>query len=215
MTTVTALDQFGTTRRQLLQELLGEPHGVSVQVLCTALGISHNAVRQHLNALMSEGFVVAGREQPTGGRPEARYVLTDTGRSLFPRHYDWIAIGLLEEIHARYGASVAADMLESMGRRFGAHALEAHSFASPTDRLKALAERMDALGYATDLVTHGDEMQIEARNCPFEAICRRFPEVCRFDQAFLEAASGQTVTIAQCAAHGAATCRFGFSHSPA
>lgn len=211
MTAVTALHQFGSTRQQLLKQLLGEPQGLSVQSLCTTLDISHNAVRQHLNALMSAGFVRMGREQPTGGRPEARYLLSKTGRGLFPRHYEWIAIGLLEEIHQRRGREEAIDMLDSMGRRFGRQLLSGHSPAGSGQRLAALAERLDELGYAARLTGSRDQPQIEARNCPFEAVGHRFPEVCHFNKSLLEAASGRPVTLDECIIHGQHLCRFSFA----
>ncbi len=77
------LEAYGERRRSLLQSLLDTREGMSVDALAARLGITHNAVRQHLAALERDGLVSPGETRPTGGRPHQRYVLTDTGRELF------------------------------------------------------------------------------------------------------------------------------------
>ena len=47
---MSALRQFGATQQKLLRVLLQAPQGATVETLCDALRISHNAVRQHLTA---------------------------------------------------------------------------------------------------------------------------------------------------------------------
>ena len=55
-----ALRQLGTTQQKLLRKLLSSPQGATVEALCQAVGVTHNAVRQHLTALMAQGFVARG-----------------------------------------------------------------------------------------------------------------------------------------------------------
>jgi len=66
-----ALRQLGDTQQKLLRKLLVSPQGASVEELCRAIGITHNAVRQHLTALMAQGFIARGESIPSGGRPRA------------------------------------------------------------------------------------------------------------------------------------------------
>ena len=61
--------QLGTTRQQLLRLLLASPGGCTVEDLCLRLRVTHNAVRQHLNALASRGEVERVAARPTGARP--------------------------------------------------------------------------------------------------------------------------------------------------
>jgi hypothetical protein len=46
------------------------------------LGITDNAVRQHITALKRNGMVAGGETQSTGGRPERLYGLTAAGQEL-------------------------------------------------------------------------------------------------------------------------------------
>jgi len=52
---VSGLRRFGPTQQKLLRELLQAPQGATVETLCVALRITHNAVRQHLTALLAAG----------------------------------------------------------------------------------------------------------------------------------------------------------------
>jgi predicted ArsR family transcriptional regulator len=49
---------------------------------------------------------------------------------------------------------------------------------------------------------------VEAYNCVFHALARAHPEVCRFDLAFMEAASGRPVQHLECLVRGGHACRF-------
>ena len=48
MSTAGGLSQFGPSAQTLLRALLVAAQGATVEKVCTALGVSHNAVRQHL-----------------------------------------------------------------------------------------------------------------------------------------------------------------------
>src|SRR3546814_11524133 len=97
------LRQFGSSRQKLLRVLLQAPQGSTVGQICDALRVTHNAVRQHLAALVSMGLVAHGHSRATGGRPQACYLLTPAGRDLFPRNYDLIAGKVIEHLPVNDG----------------------------------------------------------------------------------------------------------------
>ena len=103
MSVAQGLASFGETQQRLLRQLLLAPEGCGVETLCERLRVSHNAVRQHLTALTVRGHVERVHPRPTGGRPEARFALTASGRELFPRNYGAIAGALLAQLHTRMG----------------------------------------------------------------------------------------------------------------
>src|SRR3546814_9283255 len=109
------LAQFGDTRQRLLRQLLLARDGAGVEELCECLRITHNAVRQHLTTLIVRGLVERVQPRATGGRPQARYVLTAAGRELFPRNYGAIAAALLSQLHARMGEAEVGAMLQDLG----------------------------------------------------------------------------------------------------
>ncbi len=202
------LRQLGPTQRKLLRALLIAPQGASVELLCETLGITHNAVRQHLTALIGSGFVERGNAMPTGGRPQTRYVLRAAGRELFPRNYALIATGVLEHLYASAGKAGVQSLLASVGHELGVAAAERINMANADETAVALAEQLDALGYEAMAVHRDGETQIEAYNCVFHALAKAHPDVCRFDLAFMEAATGRPVQHMECLLRGGHACRF-------
>lgn len=203
------LQQLGPTRQKLLRALLPEPQGLGVEALCQALRVSHNAVRQHLTALLAAGLVEHGAARATGGRPQARYLLTAAGRELFPRNYGLIATRVLERLYADAGPAQVQAMLVAMGRELGLEAARTTRAGDDGEAAAArLAEQLDALGYEARAARRDGETQVEAYNCVFHALARAHPEVCRFDLAFMEAASGRPVQHLECLVRGGRACRF-------
>ena len=186
------------------------PTGEFVQPpkLCDALGVTHNAVRQHLTALIAAGYVDRGSALPSGGRPQSRYVLLPAGRELFPRNYGLVATSLLEHLYAASGKPAVQALLASIGKALGADANERIAAAGDDETAAALADQLDALGYEAQAVKRDGETQVEAYNCVFHALAKAHPDVCRFDLAFMEAATGRPVHHLECLVRGGNACRF-------
>ena len=203
-----ALRQLGETRQRLLRALLGAHDGGTVEQLCARLGITHNAVRQHLAALIAEGFVERAQSRPSGGRPLAVFRLTEAGRELFPRNYGTIATELLEALRGRFGGEQLERLMRDIGHSLGAREIVPAPDATQENVARMLADQLDRLGYEALPARRDGEWQIEAFNCVFHDMARRHPEVCRFDLAFLEAAGGREVRHMECIVRGGACCRF-------
>lgn len=208
MKPVSALRQLGQTQQKLLRALLAAPQGASVEALCQALHVTHNAVRQHLAALIAAGYVERGMAQPTGGRPQARYLLLPAGRELFPRNYGLIATGILEHLYASAGKAGVQALLATIGQELGSAAASRVDGADDAAIAARLAEQLDALGYEASTVKRDGETQVEAYNCVFHTLAKQHPDVCRFDLAFMEAATGRPIQHMECLQRGGQACRF-------
>ena len=110
---------LGLRQQQLLTLLLQNKEGLTVEDLSKGLGITDNAVRQHLTALERDGMVAKGETQSTGGRPEQLYGLTTAGHELFPRHYSWFAELLINSLREEQGTDALRERLEGMGEAVG------------------------------------------------------------------------------------------------
>ena len=209
MKRASALRQLGDTQQKLLRKLLVSPQGASVEELCRAIGITHNAVRQHLTALMAQGFIARGESIPSGGRPRACFVLMPAGRELFPRNYALIAGSMIEYLYAHVGVQAVQAMLAQMGAKLGQGAAERIATAADnTEATRLLAEQLDSLGYEAQVTGIDGHTEVEAWNCVFHSLAKTHPDVCRFDLAFMSAATGRPVQRTQCMLHGAPACRF-------
>lgn len=207
------LAQFGDTQQRLLRQLLLSRDGLGVEALCERLRVSHNAVRQHLTALTARGLVKHVEPVATGGRPRIAYGLTADGRELFPRNYAAIAAALITQLHARMGEMEVGAMLQDLGATMAS--TEAVIQADTDEAMaRALAKRLDALGYEAVPARHGEDWEVEAFNCVFHGVAQQHPQVCKFDLAYMEAATGRRVHHMECIIRGGHSCRFKLGREP-
>jgi predicted ArsR family transcriptional regulator len=135
-------------------------------------------------------------------------VLLPAGRELFPRNYGLVATSLLEHLYAASGKPAVQALLASIGKALGADANERIAAAGDDETAAALADQLDALGYEAQAVKRDGEMQVEAYNCVFHTLAKAHPDVCRFDLAFMEAATGRPIQHLECLVRGGHACRF-------
>ena len=208
------LAQFGDTQQRLLRQLLLSREGAGVEELCERLHVTHNAVRQHLTTLTVRGLVERIQPRSTGGRPQARYALTAEGRELFPRNYGAIAAALLSQLHARLGEAEVGALLQELGATVAATQAPLATGEGMEALARGLAQRLDALGYEAAVARHGEDWQVEAFNCVFHGLARQHPQVCKFDLAYMEAATGRRIHHMECIVRGGQVCRFKIGNEP-
>jgi predicted ArsR family transcriptional regulator len=208
---------LGLRQQQLLTLLLRNKEGLTVEDLAKGLGITDNAVRQHLTALERDGIVVKGETQSTGGRPEQLFELTTAGHELFPRHYSWFADLLISSLREEQGTEALRTRLEGMGKAVGRQvAIGLTGVKDRAERIRALSGIMRDLGYQSGSVDPANEKlpAIEATNCVFHSLAQRYPEVCYFDLAFMSEIVGRDAIHDECMVRGGSVCRFKFKERP-
>lgn len=205
------LEMLGSRQKDLLVLLLKNKTGLTADEIAEQLGISRNAVRQHLTALENDRLLQRGETCATGGRPKQLYVLTDKGRECFPRHYSWFAELLVGSLVERAGSEGLSEQLSALGQQVGRQLTVqyAHLLTPGVDRARVLAGLMDELGYvARSSRSEAGEPLIEADNCVFHALAERHPEVCAFDLALMGTFTGRDIEHQECMARDGKVCRF-------
>jgi predicted ArsR family transcriptional regulator len=207
---------LGLRQQQLLTLLLQNKDGLTVEHLSKGLGITDNAVRQHLTALERDGMVARGETKSTGGRPEQLYGLTTAGHELFPRHYSWFAELLINSLREEQGTDALRERLESMGKAVGRQVtIRLAETKDKAERIRALSGIMRELGYQSESIDPSKEKlpAIEATNCVFHSLAQRYPEVCHFDLAMMSEVVGCDVIHDECMVRGGHVCRFKFKQN--
>jgi len=144
--------------------------------------VTGEAVRQQLLQLHREGWVEAIVERRAGrvrsGRPATSYRLSTAGDHLFPKHYDALAVAVIDAVTDEFGAEAAVRVLARV-------ADDRVQAVAPSLRELALAERVDALKnwYLADdpymeVERAGDDFRLIERNCPFYNTAMRRPALC-------------------------------------
>ncbi len=165
-------------RRALLAQLKHVGPSTTAE-LAEHAGVTYEAVRQHLRALASDGFVSKQKARPQGaGRPTSRYALTPAGDHAFAKRYDTLAVDLIDAAVGVLGpealelllARLTDDRVREWAPRMAGLSLE--------ERLLALREIYLDDDPFTSVETGTDGLRLIERNCPFLNVASRRPAVC-------------------------------------
>ncbi|MDX3498956.1 helix-turn-helix transcriptional regulator [Streptomyces turgidiscabies] len=199
-----------STRNRVARSILD--HGPStVAELAGRLGLTHAAVRRHLDALVADD-VVQPREQRvygarTRGRPAKAFALTDCGRDAFDQSYDKLAMDALSWIAAREGGDEA--VLAFARARFAEQAAkyrEAVEAAGPEKRAEALAKALSTDGYAATARSAPVGEQLCQHHCPVVHVAEKFPQLCEAETEIFSQLLGTHVQRLATIAHGDGVC---------
>ena len=201
------LNGLGLTQQNILEGLLQNKEGMTIDGIVKSLKITRTAVNQHINSLEKNGFVKKHTLTKTGGRPGQIYVLSDKGIHLFPKQYAWFSELLLKNLREKLGS----DGLESVLRELGECVAERYSDRldgkTPTEKIAEIATIMKELGYESNVDTVERDV-ISACNCVYHDLASENPEVCSFDLALLSTMSGRKIEHVECMVRGGHKCVF-------
>jgi predicted ArsR family transcriptional regulator len=197
------LQGLGRTQQDLLNALLHQAGGMSIDELAEHLAVTRTAIRQHLAALERDGLVLRGETRPTGRRPEQLYQLTDHAREQFPRQYQLLASALIDEVADIIGPEALATLMRNLGRK-----LAQDREQQVVDETK-IVQHMNQAGYEAEVFfrSSGDQ-EIVAHNCVFHRLAAAHPVVCELDLALIGALGGAEVEHTECMVRGGNVCRF-------
>jgi predicted ArsR family transcriptional regulator len=162
---------------------LKERGSATIAQLAPQLGLTGEAVRQQLLQLRQEGWVEAAaidRDAMRGrtGRPSTQYRLTAAGEHLFPKHYDALAIAMLDAVGEELGSDAALRVLERVSN-------DRIAALAPAVQGRALEEKLEVLkGWYfeddpyMDFESAGDDYVLVERNCPFYNTAMHRPALC-------------------------------------
>ncbi|MDH3295873.1 MAG: ArsR family transcriptional regulator [Acidimicrobiia bacterium] len=165
------------TQRRVL-EAVKRAGEATADELAETLNISTSAVRQHLSALRSAGFVVARQERGQTGRPADRYHATPMTEQLFAGAGGDLAVDLLGHV-----AEEDPNLIDRIFQRRRQHLVEAarhelHDLPL-AEKVAVLTKRLDAQGYLADFEQVADDhYRINLHNCGIWSIARRYPQAC-------------------------------------
>jgi predicted ArsR family transcriptional regulator len=188
----------------------------SIRELEDLLGITTNAVRQHLGALQADGYIERQRVHAGVGRPHHAYSITDKARELFACHCDDLALTLLEEVFALEGREQAILLLDRVGSRLAQRYADSVRSAVLQERVEELAHALYRRGVLTG-VTVEDENTIILRTytCPYHELAQEHRDICAMDEHLMRKVLGSEVSLSACMMDGHRGCSFVVSNSAA
>lgn len=200
----------GTSSRQdqILKLLLGLRQGMSLDEIAAALNISRNAVKQHVVGLENSDLIKKDTFKITGGRPSRNYVLTEKGINRFPKQYAWFCNLMLAELKEEMGEAAFRRYMSRLGAKFAQTLMPQFSDKEPAERIAALVEAMQTLGYHAKEDRSNPTPVIYAFNCVYHDLARQYPELCEFDRSLMSALLDRSIEQTQCMACNDCSCQF-------
>ena len=204
----------GSSQQAVLNHLLENKTGSTLEELVSAVGLSRTAVNQHLLGLESQGHVRKSAPRKTAGRPQHVYVLTEEGANLFPKQYSWFSKLMFEQLRAQVGEEKASQFMYDLGVQLSATLIPRLIGKNRVERIDEIVKIMNETGFvAKTYGPPGTERlpRVECRNCVYHDLSKQYPEVCRFDIGFLSGLMGAEVEHLTCMQRGGGdACRFKF-----
>jgi DeoR family transcriptional regulator, suf operon transcriptional repressor len=204
----------GSSQQDVLNQLIQQKSGATLEELIAAVGLSRTAVNQHLVALEAGGYIRKGTPRKTGGRPQNVYVLTETGTNLFPKQYSWFSKLLIDTLRKELGEEKVSEYMYNLGVQLSANLIPRLIGKNRAERIDEIVKIMNETGFiAATLPMSGNEKipRVECKNCVYHDLSKDYPEVCRFDIGFLSGLMGAEVEHQSCMQRGGESCRFRFT----
>jgi len=162
---------------EVLEHIRRKGHA-SAEAIASDLGVTPNAVRQHLTNLERDGFVVSHPERGARGRPSLLFSLTERADSVFPKRYGQLATMVLQEVQEIGGPEALDEIFARVAARHAdaiEHDIEGLDFDEKLKRVVAWIGRAGTLAEQQEVA---EGVQITIHNCPFRNTALKFPQVC-------------------------------------
>ncbi|WP_020564844.1 helix-turn-helix transcriptional regulator [Methylosarcina fibrata] len=204
------LRKISSRQHQILELLLKNRSGLSIDNIAEALGISRTAVKQHFFTIENEGYIRKDQSNKTAGRPATLYVITDKGINYFPKQYAWFLEMVLGNLIRESGPEQFKSYMSMLGTALAQKLRGRFEGKSLNARMKELAAVMEELGYQTEAVSDNENntVSIQAHNCVFHDLAQKHAEICALDLALMSRLLDREVNQSDCMAKGDCVCRF-------
>jgi len=182
----------------------------TVDGLARAVGLTPNAVRQHLATLERDGVVVRranrrdGGPQPRG-KPATLYEIAPSAELSFSHAYAPVLTALLTALPSHIAEPALGNLLRDTGERLAAGAPVAHG--DLRTRAAAGVAVLESLGGIVELSGEGETVVIKGCSCPLSTAVAARPELCSAVEILLATVTGAHVEE-HCDRENGTRCRF-------
>lgn len=204
------VEKSNSRQHQILELLLENKDGLSIDRLAKQLDISRAAVQQHFVALERDGFIKKKQMNKTGGRPVSLYELTDRGINYFPKQYAWLTEIILNNLADEISPERLIAYMQKLGSQIAEKLQTRFAGKNPDEKLEELALIMNELGFQVKSGVDNEmgSRSLQAFNCVYHDLAQKHPAICEFDLALISTSLDKKIIHASCMAKGDCSCRF-------
>jgi len=184
----------GRSTRMEVLELLRRKGRSSAETIAGDLGVTPNAVRQHLTNLERDGLVVSQPERSGRGRPSLLFALTERADSVFPKRYGQLATMVLQEVQEMGGPGALDEVFARVAARH-ANAIEKDLDGLEfEEKLRRVVNWIGRAGTLAEQSEGVEGIQVTIHNCPFRNTALKFPQVCTITPQLISRLTGAAVS---------------------
>jgi len=169
------------------------------------LGLTRNAVRQHLAGLERDRLIEPRGSERGVSKPSRRYGLSVAGRLVFARGHGPVMRALLDELRTHHRPAEIHGVLEQTGRRLAEGRVR--DKASFPQRLETVRQTFEELGGDAVVSTDTRGASIKVHHCPLGDVTAAHPDVCLLAKGMVAAITGGHVE-ARCTHGDHPSCAF-------
>jgi predicted ArsR family transcriptional regulator len=197
-------------QREILDLLLKNRAGLSIDEIANSLNISRNAIQQHLSSLDKDKYIQTGDLKKTAGRPVRTFILAEKGLKFFPKQYAWFSELILEDMKKEQGSDVLKAYMQKIGNTLAGSLLPKFDGKTDIEKIDELTGIMESLGFK---VTASKESltghhYLNACNCIYHDLAQKHSEVCEMDKTLISTLLDKDIELVSCMAKGEHTCSF-------
>lgn len=181
---------------------------MTVAELVEAMGVTTTAVRQQVNRMASEGWLVRTKRRGGTGRPADVLSVSARSQELYGQQADQLCKMVFEELAELDGSDKVRLVLKGVSRRLARQLREAVGSGTPFDRLHRLAAMMSEQGILVDAGGSATSVSLTVHTCPFPDLVGQHPEICDMERSAVSQMIGSDLTLDECMLTGHAHCRF-------
>ena len=171
---------------------------MSANEIAAELGMTHNAVRNHLTSLLRAGLVREGEFRRGGTRPTVLYELVPRAESELSGAYIPFVAQLLRALGEQMSRPQLDDLMCTVGGRLAAEFPRLRG--DLPDRVREANALLEGLGALTEVEPSDDGFIIRGHGCLLAEAVHGRPEVCRAVERML--AELLEVPVEECCVRG-------------
>ncbi len=200
--------KISSRQHQILEHLLENRNGLSVDELAKVLDISRTGVQQHFVVLERDGYIKKSMLNKTAGRPVTIYVITDKGNNYFPKQYAWFSELILSDLQQEIGPERFKAYMQKLGGKLADTLRGKFAGKNLNERVTELSIIMTELGFQVQVDMEAESPNIQACNCIYHDLAQKHHELCEFDLALMSSLLDKEVEQLSCMAKGDCNCSF-------
>ena len=200
--------KISSRQHQILEHLLENRNGLSVDELAKVLDISRTGVQQHFVVLERDGYIKKSMLNKTAGRPVTIYVITDKGNNYFPKQYAWFSELILSDLQQEIGPERFKAYMQKLGGKLADTLRGKFAGKNLNERVVELSIIMTELGFQVKVDMEAESPNIQACNCIYHDLAQKHHELCEFDLALMSSLLDKEVEQLSCMAKGDCNCSF-------